>query len=240
MNLIIDIGNTRGKAAVFELDTVVELFLFDKENIIQKIQEILSKYTISQSIISAVANLSEEKIEKLKCFIDVLELNHQTNLPFENKYATPKTLGVDRIALVSGAVQKYPGTNVLVIDAGTCITYDIVTNDKQYLGGAISPGLEMRYKALHHFTAKLPDLKKESLENYIGNTTNTSIHSGVINGVIQEIDGVIEQYQKDYPNLTIVLTGGDTNFLAKKLKNSIFASPNFLLEGLQEILRFNN
>ena len=239
MNLIIDVGNTRVKVAVFELDTIVELEVFDKEKIVSEIKKIISKFSISKSIISAVATLSEEKIQELHSFLDLIELNHTTKVPFINKYKTPKTLGVDRIALASGAIQMFPDTNVLVIDAGTCITYDLVNQKGEYLGGAISPGIKIRYKALNHYTSKLPLLEKTSLESYIGTDTATSIHSGVLNGVMQEIDGVINQYRKDFPNLTIVLTGGDTIFLSKQLKNGIFASPNFLLEGLHQILNFN-
>ena len=240
MNLIIDVGNTRVKAAVFEIDTILEVLVFEKEKIVEKIEKIIAEFPITKGIISAVGNLSDKKIVELHQLLDLINLNHSTKVPFINKYATPKTLGVDRIALASGAAAKFPESNVLVIDAGTCITYDIVNSKSEYLGGAISPGLRTRYKALHHFTAKLPELETSDLETYIGNTTDTSIHSGVVNGIVQEIDGVINQYTEDFSNLTVVLTGGDTNFLAKQLKSSIFASPNFLLEGLQEILLFNN
>jgi len=240
MNLIIDVGNTRVKAAVFEIDTILEILVFEKEKILEKIEKIIAEFPITKGIISAVGNLSEEKIAELHQLLDLINLNHSTKVPFINKYATPKTLGVDRIALASGAAAKFPESNVLVIDAGTCITYDIVNSKSEYLGGAISPGLRTRYKALHHFTAKLPELETSDLETYIGNTTDTSIHSGVVNGIVQEIDGIINQYTKDFSNLTVVLTGGDTNFLAKQLKSSIFANQNFLLEGLQEILLFNN
>ena len=154
-------------------------------------------------------------------------------------YKTPKTLGVDRIALASAAIQKYPKKNVLVIDAGTCITFDFISKDKEYLGGAISPGIQMRYKALHNFTAKLPLLDSGELTSFIGFDTESSIHSGVLNGVCNELDGVINQYSKKFRDLTVVLTGGDTNFLAKQLKSVIFAHPNFVLEGLHTILNYN-
>ena len=126
-----------------------------------------------------------------------------------------------------------------MIDAGTCITYDFITKQCEYLGGAISLGIQMRYKALHEFTAKLPLLEPNELQNFIGVDTNTSIHSGVINGVSNEIDGIIKQYQKKYQELTVVLTGGDTYFLSKQLKSVIFAHPNFVLEGLHTILIHN-
>ena len=166
-------------------------------------------------------------------------LSSATNVPFVNLYKTPTTLGVDRIALVVGAVNEFPKKNTLIIDAGTCITFDFVNSKSEYLGGAISPGIKMRFDSLNHFTANLPLLEKEEVNDFIGKNTKESINAGVVNGVIQEIDGVINQYKKKYLDLTVVLTGGDTNFLAKQLKSSIFANQNFLLQGLNTILIFN-
>ncbi|WP_298782421.1 type III pantothenate kinase [uncultured Polaribacter sp.] len=239
MNLIIDIGNTRVKAAVFEQDRLVEVVLFDKKRIVSEVKKILKKFTIPFGILSSVSSISSKKLESLQKNVNFQVLSSETKVPFINCYQTPKTLGVDRIALVSNAVKKFSNKNTLIIDAGTCITFDFVTKDKKYLGGAISPGLVMRFRALNRFTSKLPYLEKETLENFIGTSTNKSINSGVVNGVIQEIEGVISQYQKKYPSLMVVLTGGDTNFLSKQLKSSIFANQNFLLEGLNEILNFN-
>ena len=239
MNLIIDVGNTRIKAAVFENDTLVELLDFKHEIIVEKTEEILNKYQISAGIISSVAIIPSKDVKILQKMCAFLELNSKTKVPFVNTYKTPTTLGVDRIAAVANAVQKYPKRNVLIIDAGTCITYDFVNSKKEYLGGAISLGIEMRYKSLHEFTSKLPLLEKESDSKLIGNSTNTSIHSGIINAVLLEIKGFVAQYEKENRDLTIVLTGGDTNFLAKQLKSSIFANPNFVLEGLNAILIYN-
>lgn len=238
MNLIIDVGNTRVKIAVFEENKVVELFVFNKVEIILEIKKIISKYNISAAIISAVATLSEEKLVKLHKILNLKELNHKTKVPFKNNYGTPTTLGVDRIALAAAAVTKYPNKNSLIIDAGTCITYDFINKKGEYLGGAIAPGIRLRYKALHDYTSKLPLLKTEEPNSYIGKNTNDSIHSGVVNGFCKEIDGIINQYKNDYSDLTIVLTGGDANFLAEQLKSSIFANPNFLMEGLQSILMY--
>jgi type III pantothenate kinase len=239
MNLIIDAGNTRVKVAVFEQSTLVEMVLIDGKKISSEIKKILKKHEISIGILSSVSFISEKKIEKLKNLLNLVILSSSTKVPFVNLYETPKTLGVDRIALVSGAVKKFPNKNILIIDAGTCITFDFVNDKLEYFGGAISLGIEMRYKALHYFTSKLPILEKNYPKNFIGNNTNESINSGVVNGVIQEIEGVINQYKKKYIDLTVVLTGGDTNFLSKQLKSSIFAHQNFLLEGLNEILIFN-
>lgn len=239
MNLIIDVGNTRVKIAVFEDDRIVFNYSFSKRRIILEIKKILKKYHIDVAIISSVASISPKKMEKLENLVSLLKVSSEIEIPFKNLYSTPKTLGVDRIALVVGAVKKYPNQNILIIDAGTCITFDVVNQDKEYLGGAISPGIEMRYKALHKFTSKLPLLEINKPLNFIGDSTNESIHSGVVNGVIQEIEGVIQQYKNKYLHLTVVLTGGDANFLSKQLKSSIFANQNFLLEGLNEILIFN-
>ncbi|MFY7672639.1 type III pantothenate kinase [Tenacibaculum sp. MEBiC06402] len=238
MDLIIDVGNTRVKVAVFEKDNLKELVVFQKGKIISEIKKIVKKFTISEGIISAVATLSEKKLLKLHEILKLIELNHNTNVPFNNNYTTPNTLGVDRIALAAYAASNHPNKNVLVIDAGTCITFDFV-NKGNYLGGAISPGLKMRYKSLHNYTSKLPLLETQEPFSFIGDNTNNCIHSGVVNGIINEIDGVINQYKSKYQDLTVVLTGGDTNFLAKQLKNHIFANPNLVLEGLHKILIYN-
>ncbi|AZJ36808.1 type III pantothenate kinase [Tenacibaculum singaporense] len=239
MYLIIDVGNTRVKVAVFEIDTIKEVFTFEKTNIISELKKIISNFSISNSIVSSVANFTDEETKKIAELLNPVFLDSNTKVPFENLYKTPKTLGVDRIALASAAIKRYPNQNVLVLDAGTCITYEFIIDEGNYLGGAISPGIAMRYKALHTFTSKLPLLEANELENFIGTDTESSIHSGVINGVCNEIDGIIAQYQKKYPDLTVVLTGGDTYFLSKQLKSVIFAHPNFVLEGLHTILIHN-
>jgi type III pantothenate kinase len=237
MNLIIDIGNTRAKLAVFKNGIVQKKITSSIKNIPKSIEKLQKEYVFKNGIISSVSKF-DSTILKKKGFIKLIELSHHTKIPFINKYDTPATLGVDRIALTSGAVIKYPKKNVLIIDAGTCITYDFVNEKKEYLGGAISPGIAIRYKSLHQFTANLPQLE---ISNYklTGTNTKSSIHSGVLNGIFLEIDGIIDQYKAKYQNLTIVLTGGDTNFLSKKLKSTIFANPNFLLEGLNSILIHN-
>ncbi len=239
MNLAIDVGNTRVKIAVFEKDKLVELFVFQKTKILSEIKEILKKHEISVGIMSNVASISDSKLKKLKDLVHIQVISSFTEVPFKNLYETPKTLGVDRIALVAGAVSQFSGHNILVIDAGTCITFDFVNSEGEYLGGAISPGLKMRFNSLNYFTANLPLLEIDELTDFIGKNTKESINSGVINGAIQEIDGVINQYNKKFLDLTVVLTGGDTNFLAKQLKSSIFANQNLLLQGLNRILIHN-
>ncbi|WP_369048967.1 type III pantothenate kinase [Tenacibaculum sp. UWU-22] len=239
MNLIIDVGNTRVKAAVFQNNALKQVLVFNKSKIISEVKTIVKKYAITDGIISSVGNITNSKQVKLNQLLPLIDLNAQTKVPFKNLYSTPTTLGVDRIALAAAAVNKFPKKNVLVIDAGTCVTFDFINKDKTYLGGAISPGIRMRYKALHVFTSKLPMLETGIPESFIGNSTKTAIDSGVVNGICNEIDGVIEQYKKKYPDLTLVLTGGDANFLAKQLKSVIFATPNFILEGLYAILIHN-
>lgn len=239
MNLVIDIGNTKAKAAIFQRDSLLKTISFPIKLLVSEIKKLQKEFPITKGMLSSVAFISSNEIVKLQSILPFEILSSKTKLPFKNLYKTPKTLGVDRVALVAYGVKKYPSKDVLLIDAGTCITFDFVNAKKEYLGGAISPGIEMRYKALHTFTSNLPLLEKESTQNEIGNTTNESIHIGVIRGVLQEIEGIIRQYQKNYPNLTIVLTGGDHNFLSKQLKSSIFATSNFLLYGLNELLKLN-
>ncbi len=239
MNLVIDIGNTQVKVAVFDQTILLFKDQFQQSELLSGILDITEQYDIKNSIVSHVADLDQNVLKKIKSLVDLTELNHETTVPFLNNYLTPKTLGVDRLALVAAASSQFPAKNILIIDAGSCITYDFLDAFNSYSGGAISPGIEMRYKAVNHYTAKLPLLKKAELIPIIGDSTENAIHQGILNGVIQEIEGVISQYLTKNQKLTVVLTGGDTIFLAKNLKSSIFASPNFLLEGLNSILIHN-
>ena len=239
MNLVIDIGNTQGKAAVFLKETLLEKIFFPREEILQVIQKFYQEYPIKKGIISSVAGLDVNISAFIRINYNFIFLGSDTNVPFENLYKTPQTLGVDRIALMSAASVLYPNRSVLVIDAGTCITYDLLTEENKYFGGAISPGIDMRYKALNQFTANLPLLNKEEEIPVVGDTTKSAMHSGVLNGIILEIDGIIAQQRHKNKKLTVILTGGDTNFLSKKVKSTIFAQPNFLLEGLNSILIHN-
>lgn len=240
MYLIVDIGNTRVKTAIFDGDTMIEFIRFKSVEFTQIITEIAKKYTIEKAILSAVGRLSIKEKRLVNKLFNCTTLDHNTLLPFKNKYATPKTLGVDRLALAAAAVTQYPKQNVLVLDSGTCITYDFITSEKVYLGGAIAPGVGTRYKSLHDFTSNLPLLEKQIPVHFIGDTTAASIHSGVVNGICREIEGVISQYKDTHEKLTVVLTGGDAEFLSGQLKNSIFVRPFFLLEGLYTILKYNN
>ena len=239
MLLTIDIGNTRIKCAVFEQNTLLEKFVFTKEEGLFFFKKIFKKYkTIEYAISSSVGKLEKEGLEYVKQHSNLLIVSSETNFPFINQYATPKTLGVDRMVLASGASLSFPKSNCLIIDAGTCITYDFIDSENNYRGGAISPGIKLRYQALHNYTAKLPLLEKKEVDFFTGDATETSIHSGIINGVTHEIEGFISQYFHKYEHLTIILTGGDADFLAKRLKSTIFANSNFLLESLNLLFTY--
>jgi len=240
MNLVIDGGNTLVKTAVFQNNTLLEKQIFLKEDFFKNLKILQRKFPeIRNAVLSNVTSLSSELENELRKSYSLLELDKSLKLPFKNKYTTPKTLGKDRIALVVAAVNAYPGKNVLIIDAGTCITYDFKTEDEIYLGGAISPGLEMRFKSLHKFTANLPLVKPKPEAELIGDSTESSILSGIINGIKMELKGTIESYSAKFEDLTVIFTGGDSQILSIPLKNSIFANSNFLLEGLNFILEFN-
>jgi type III pantothenate kinase len=240
MVLVIDVGNTRIKAAVFEGNMLLEVFVFVKEELQKNCENILKKYPLLiQVVVSSVGFVDEIAFLKLESKLKIHFVTREEEFPFVNKYATPATLGIDRMVLASGAVLQFPGQNRLVIDAGTCVTYDFIDEQDHYLGGAISPGLRLRYESLHNFTAKLPLLTLENPKEFIGDSTNSSIHSGVVNGLVYEIDGFIADYKLKYPNFIIILTGGDTVFLAKRLKNTIFANSNFLLESLNRKFHYN-
>jgi len=239
MNLVIDIGNTQIKVAVFQETILIFKDQFSSDQLISRVLSISEQYNIKEGIISHVTSLDQTLLSELKKIVQLIELDYQTKLPFVNKYLTPKTIGVDRLALIAGAKGQFPNQNVLVIDAGSCITFDFLNKNEEYFGGDISPGIEMRYKAVNNYTANLPLLKKIEMIPELGDSTKNAIHRGVLNGVNKEIEGVITQYKSKYQKLTVVLTGGDTIFLAKNLKSSIFAIPNFLLEGLNSILIHN-
>lgn len=239
MLLTIDVGNTKIKCAVFEENTLLEKFVFDQNEALNFFKKIFKKFnTICFSIASSVGKLEKECLSYVEKHSKLLVITHQFSFPFENLYKTPTTLGIDRMVLASGASLSFPNTNCLIIDAGTCITYDFLNDKGQYFGGAISPGLQLRYKSLHNYTEKLPLLEKETIDFFIGQSTNESIHSGIINGIVHEIEGFISQYFLKYQHLTIILTGGDADFLAKRLKSTIFANSNFLLESLNLLFNY--
>lgn len=240
MNLIIDVGNTLVKLAVFDNELLIFKKSCVKVDFIWTLEELSNTYPkINDVIISSVGDFSEKEILFIQKKYQTIILDHQTKIPFINQYKTPETLGVDRIALVSSAAIQYPKENILIIDVGSCITYDFLNSKNEYLGGSISPGIDLRYQALHNYTDKLPLLKPKIIKKTLGNTTKSSIHIGVVQGVVNEIDGFITRYKLKHKDLTIILTGGGAHYLVDSLKNDIFANSNFLLEGLNYILQNN-
>lgn len=239
MNLVIDLGNTRVKLALFDNG----LMLFS-DNIEILSPEYLEKFLeanpgITAAILSSVVDFPGEIKTFLTNKFKFIELNPGTSLPLENLYKTPETLGKDRIAAAVGANNRFRNQDVLVIDAGTCIKYDFVNHKNQYLGGSISPGIDMRFKALHTFTSRLPLLNDRDFNSLMGTNTRESILSGVLNGIRVEVQSFTDEYVKQYPGLKVILTGGDMDFFVKQLKNSIFADPFLILKGLNIILEEN-
>ena len=239
MILIIDIGNTRIKSAVFESNTLIKSAIFLNENFHTAIKNILNENKkIAILVVVSVGKLEKINFESFSNRVKVYFISKESSFPFQNNYTTPTTLGIDRMVLSAGAVLQFPNKNRLIIDAGTCVTYDFVDENNIYQGGAISPGIRLRYEAMYNHTAKLPLLTLEEPETLIGNSTNQSLHSGVINGLTFEIEGYIDSLMSKNGNFIIILTGGDANFLAKRLKNTIFANSNFLLESLNNLYQY--
>jgi type III pantothenate kinase len=236
MNLAVDIGNTNVRLGLFSRNELEEVFLNE-----QDLDTILAKYKIRHAIISSsgVGAYVEQKLKEKK--VTPLILSPLLKLPITIQYKTPETLGTDRIAGSVGAKILFPGKPVLKIDFGTCITYDFITEKNEYTGGAISPGMMMRFKAMHNYTARLPlvDPMQYVLFELTGNDTSSAILSGVVNGIRNEVDGIIKEYNSRFANLKIVGTGGDSGFFVTLLKNEIFARPNLVLEGLNRILNDN-
>ena len=236
----IDIGNTRTKLGLFEGKELLHSKEFNNSDMANNTL-IFNEYEANNVIISSVNSKVEGHFKNDLGEKNVVYLNHQTSLPIKLLYQSPETLGKDRIASAVAAHSLFPDRNVLSIDAGTCITYDLVNMEGSYLGGAITPGVQMRLKSMNDYTDKLPLVHWDghNLPKSVGNTTITSMLSGVINGCMGEMKEFIHAYQKQYKKLFIVLTGGDANFFEKALKNGIFADPNLVLIGLNEILLYN-
>jgi len=239
VNLVLDVGNSLLKIALFEKSELIHKLKFS-ENYKKNIEDIISKYKVTHSIISNVGRIDDSIINILKESTNLLLVSNQLKIPFKNLYKSKNTLGQDRLALVSAAAFNFPNENVLIVDVGSCITYDFKNNNNEYLGGGISPGILMRFKSLNTFTSNLPLIDFDSIYQLIGNNTKNSIISGVVNGTILEINGIIQQYREEFKNIRIILTGGDSNFLLKRIKNTIFADRNFLLIGLNKLLEDNS
>ncbi len=233
-----DFGNTRLKAAVFEQDQLKEIVILPDDNR-STIEEIVQKYKPQFSILSSVVNHQPIVEDVLAGHTQFHKLSHSTQLPFTTPVGKPETIGADRLAPCAAAVHLFPHKNNLAIGLGTCITYNFINNQNQFLGGSISPGLEMRFKAMHGFTAKLPLVNMEWNFPLIGYDTKTNLLSGVAWGMAKEIDGIIDAYREKYGNFNVQLTGGDTLHFAPLLKNMIFADPQLIFKGLYAISEFN-
>ena len=239
MNLIIDIGNTVAKLAVFDDDNLLEVF-YDSNQTLESLPAVCGKYPLSRAVVATVIELNETVENRLKSLpVPLLLLDSTTPLPIKNLYETPQTLGYDRIAAVVGAYQNFPGRDILVIDAGTCITYEFIDSLGRYHGGNISPGVQMRFKALHQFTSKLPLISAEGRMTQLGKNTETAIRMGVLQGVEYEMLGYIETMRHKYPELLVFLTGGDEFSFDTNLKSIIFADRFLVLKGLNRILNYN-
>lgn len=241
MKLIIDLGNTSQKYYIYKRKELTEYFLKQDSKDSLSLKELISAHgPFSSAIISSVIDTEPAFINTLKQTCRVIIFNSETPIPIGNDYATPATLGSDRLAAAVAGYTLFPNHPVLVIDAGTCIKYDIVA-EGNYKGGIIAPGILMQAKALHTFTDKLPLITPESGNEIplTGVDTYGSLLSGIINTTIASMQGIINRYKELYPDLKIVLSGGDRNYFDKMLKNSIFAHPNIVAAGLNEILDFN-
>ena len=237
--LCLDFGNTRLKAAIFE-DGIFKEEIFLPDDKTETIGQLLDTYQPEKAILSSVIN-HNEAIETLLSSRTIFhKLSHLTKVNFIIPAGKPETVGADRLALVAAAVHFYPSKNNLVIGLGSCITYNFVNQYNQFLGGSISPGMDMRFKAMNDFTAKLPLVQADWNFPLIGYDTKTNLQSGVIVGIVNEIDGFIEKYANKYGNFNVVLTGGNSAYFASQLKNKIFADYNFLFKGLYALSETNN
>lgn len=234
MNLILDFGNSSVKAGIFEATDLLRVY--DRMQLDQ-LPDIIDGTSFENIFASTVGAAKHEITAVLGR--DIRFLEPDTPLPFRNAYRTPETLGRDRLAGVAGAQEIFPGETALVIDIGTCITYDLITSGNVYEGGAISPGLDIRFRSLHAFTAGLPLVEYVDNPDLIGKSTRDSILSGVIYGMQAEIEGFIRYYKDKYGDLKIILCGGGSKIFENRLKQAIFAAPDLVLRGLNRILRYN-
>ena len=239
--LIIDIGNSSTKAAIFKENTLIEHHHLEHSELPHFLERQAANGLVQCAIVSSVIPLdkaTEEAFQALPFLC--LRMSNNLKMPFSIAYKTPETLGTDRLAAVAGAWSIRPGHNLLVIDIGTAITYDIITAEGIYLGGNISPGIDMRFNALSHYTGKLPLISKEGKRVEIGDSTETAIREGVLQGVDGEIESYIFKYIQKYPNLLVFLTGGGAFLLGNRIKNRIFADNLLVIKGLNCILTQNN
>jgi len=236
VNLVIDIGNTRVKTGVFDHNELVDAKVFDEVNA-QVLQALADQYGVTHILTASTGIFVDSEIVRVPGVS--LHLSSETPIPIDNRYETPETLGQDRLAGMVGASWLHPQTNVLVIDAGTCITFDLLEKSGIYLGGNIAPGLDMRYMAMHTFTKRLPTVSRPGSASMLGRTTETALQNGGLIGVLMEITGYMEMLKGQFSELHTLLTGGDAGYLAEHLKTGLSVEPNLVLIGLNQILNFN-
>lgn len=238
MNLILDQGNSLVKVGVFDKNQLIYSVRWDTFTE-EQLVKIVEQFPIDTSLCSSVARDETEILEVLKKYISAVKVwSTMDELPLKNLYKTPETLGKDRLAACIGANYLEPNQNLLVIDAGTAITYDVVTSNNQYVGGAISLGLDMRRRALNHFTQRLPLVDITESVPLVGTTTSEAILSGVVTGLVGEIEGMISNFSRFYPKLLVFLTGGSAKYFEKRIKNCNFAISDLVLIGLNRILMY--
>jgi type III pantothenate kinase len=238
MNFVLDIGNTNVKAAVFDGQNLLRKKVVSLGDLGNVIDQLLTEHKPDRIIASSVSVSKEELEVLIDNRVPWLLFDNTIELPISIEYQSKETLGSDRLAGLMGVYEEYPKKNVLVIDAGTCITYDLLTYDNRYFGGAISPGITMRYKSLNKFTKNLPLLTPKEHPSLIGQTTSDSMHSGVVKGIEFEMMGAINAYRERFGTLIVVFTGGDSNNFATEVKNTTFADQNLILIGLNKILDY--
>ncbi|PKP47200.1 MAG: pantothenate kinase [Bacteroidetes bacterium HGW-Bacteroidetes-11] len=236
--LIIDLGNTRAKVAVYQGDNLVEMRIFENPTPEIILKSDLMNHSFKAAIISSVSSPTAGYREVFP-ELTFIEFDSNTPVPITNCYLSPSTLGADRLSAAVAAHSLYPTNDTLVIDAGTAITFDFTNKQGEYLGGGITAGVSVRFKGLHTFTQRLPLVEAEFPEFLIGRSSHESILSGVMNGIRAELDGIIQEYKLLYPELVTIFTGGDMFYFEKKMKNDIFAAPNLVLTGLNLILEYN-
>ena len=237
-HVVVDAGNTRTKYGVFAGNDLIEHGIVDQLNT-DHIEVLFIKHSASYLLLSSVGHLDSSVKQLFEQNKSLMLLDQTLKWPFINHYRTPETLGKDRVAVVAAAAALYPDRNSLVIDAGTCITYDLVHAGRVYEGGNIAPGLDMRLQAMHLLTARLPQVVRSERYRSIGEDTITAMQAGAEQGACHEMEGYIQTYKKTFGNLNILLTGGDAPFFVKHMKTKIFASPHLVLQGLHEILKYN-
>lgn len=237
--LCFDFGNTRLKAGVFEGDQLQEVVVMENDGV-ELIRGLLDRFRPEKTILSSVINHNPEIETILAAETRFHRLNHLSKLPFTTPVGKPETIGADRLALSAAAVHFYPGKHNLVIGLGTCITYNFINKQRELIGGAISPGMEMRLKSLNYYTAKLPLEKADWNVPLVGYDTRTNILTGVVMGMAMEINGFTESYAEKFSNFNVLLTGGDIPYLASHLKSKIFADADLIFKGLYALSEVNN